>query len=195
MDKTTTILTLCFVICLSLSFKSNAQNAFPTHDGMHYSPPPPMDMMGPTSGDSGDGMHSHETPSMEGMTMMHMTFFWGKNTQVLFSGWPGDSSGMYALALVLVFLLAVSVEWMSHWRLMTEAGPRNVAAGIVQTAVHGIRIGIAYMVMLALMSFNGGVFIVAVVGHSVGYLVFGSRVLKTTKSSPYDSADHPSMAC
>ncbi|XP_038895621.1 copper transporter 6-like [Benincasa hispida] len=181
MEKTSTLI-LCFVICLSVSSKSNATNVFPTHDGMHMdSPPPPM---GPTSGDSGDDMHSHEMMS----AAMHMSFFWGKNTQVLFSGWPGDRSGMYVIALVFVFLLAVVVEWLSYWRVMTEAGPRNVAAGIVQTAVHGIRMGIAYMVMLALMSFNGGVFIVAIAGHSVGFLVFGSRVLKTAKSSPDDQA-------
>lgn len=192
MEKTTTaILILCFVICLAVSSKSNATNVFPTHDGMHMnSPPPPM---GPTGGGSGNDMNSHEMMS----AAMHMTFFWGKNTQVLFSGWPGDRSGMYAVALVFVFLLAVAVEWLSYWRVMTEAGPRNVAAGIVQTAVHGIRMGIAYMVMLALMSFNGGVFIVAVAGHSVGFLAFGSRVLKKAKSSPYDegTADLPSRVC
>ncbi|XP_008457428.2 copper transporter 2-like [Cucumis melo] len=192
MEQKTTILILCFVIFLSVFSKSNATNVlFPTHDGMHMdSPPPPMS---PTSRGSGDDLHTHDMMS----PAMHMTFFWGKNTQVLFSGWPGDRSGMYAVALMFVFLLAVAVEWLSCWRVMTEAGPRNVAAGIVQTAVHGIRMGIAYLVMLALMSFNGGVFIVAVAGHMVGFLVFGSRVVKKEKSSAYDqgSADLPSRVC
>ena len=49
---------------------------------------------------------------------------------------------------------------------------------MVQTLLHAIRIGLAYMVMLALMSFNGGVFLVAVAGHAVGFLVFGSRVFR-----------------
>ncbi|XP_023525857.1 copper transporter 6-like [Cucurbita pepo subsp. pepo] len=195
MKNTTKILILCFVISVSVSSKANAHDVFPNHDGMHSDPPPPP--MAPMSGGSDDDMHSHGMPSSSGMTMMHMTFFWGKNTQVLFSGWPGNQSGMYALALILVFLLAVSVEWLSRWRLMTEMGPRNFAAGIVQTAVHGVRIGIAYMVMLALMSFNGGVFIAAIAGHSFGFLIFGSRVLNNTKSKPYDqgTADLPSGVC
>uniref|UniRef100_A0A0A0LY50 Copper transport protein n=1 Tax=Cucumis sativus TaxID=3659 RepID=A0A0A0LY50_CUCSA len=191
-QKTTAILTLCFVIFLSVSSKSDATNVLlPTHDGMHMDPPPPP--IAPTSRGSGDDMHTHDMMS----SAMHMTFFWGKNTQVLFSGWPGDRSGMYAVALVFVFLLAVAVEWLSCWRMMTEVGPRNVAAGIVQTAVHGIRMGIAYLVMLALMSFNGGVFIVAVAGHMVGFLVFGSRVVKKEKSSAYDqgTVDLPSRVC
>nr|GMD87442.1 copper transporter 1-like [Ipomoea batatas]GME06603.1 copper transporter 1-like [Ipomoea batatas] len=53
--------------------------------------------------------------------MMHMTFFWGKNTEVLFSWWPGyDQLGMYILSLVVVFLLAVLVEWLSNCNYIKE---------------------------------------------------------------------------
>lgn len=135
------------------------------------SPPPPSTPMNGT-----DGMH-HKM-------MMHMTFFWGKETLILFSGWPGTSTGMYVLALVFVFVLAVLVEWLSHCRLV-KPGSRNVAAGLIQALVHAVRVGLAYMVMLAVMSFNGGVFIVAVAGHLVGFLIFGSRVFKDTETTPY----------
>ncbi|OAY67780.1 Copper transporter 6, partial [Ananas comosus] len=55
--------------------------------------------------------------SMGGMKMsyVHMTFFWGKNSEILFSGWPGARGGMYALALIVVFLLAVLVEWTARY--------------------------------------------------------------------------------
>uniref|UniRef100_A0A6M2EQ96 Copper transport protein n=1 Tax=Populus davidiana TaxID=266767 RepID=A0A6M2EQ96_9ROSI len=142
----------------------------PDHHLPGMSPPPSTPMNGT------DGMH-HKM-------MMHMTFFWGKETLILFSGWPGTSTGMYVLALVFVFVLAVLVEWLSHCRLV-KPGSRNVAAGLIQALVHAVRVGLAYMVMLAVMSFNGGVFIVAVAGHLVGFLIFGSRVFKDTETTPY----------
>ncbi|URD77078.1 Copper transporter [Musa troglodytarum] len=68
-----------------------------------------------------------------------MTFFWGKNSEILFAGWPGTRGGMYALAL---------------------------------------RVGLAYLGMIAIMSFNGGVLIVAVAGHALGFLLFGSAAAR-----------------
>uniref|UniRef100_A0A6N2L299 Copper transport protein n=1 Tax=Salix viminalis TaxID=40686 RepID=A0A6N2L299_SALVM len=94
------------------------------------SPPPPPPMNGTT------GMH-HKM-------MMHMTFFWGKDTLILFSGWPGSSTGMYVLALVFIFVLAVLVEWLSHCRLV-KPGSNNVAAGLIKTLMHAIRVGLAYI--------------------------------------------------
>lgn len=131
------------------------------HDKMDMSPPPP----------------AHHMNTM----MMHMTFYWGKQAEVLFSGWPGDRSGMYAVALIGVFVMGVVVEWVSYGRLI-KPGPTHVAAGVAQTVLYAIRIGLAYMMMLALMSFNGGVFLMAVTGHAVGFLVFGSRVFRGSES-------------
>lgn len=109
--------------------------------------------------------------------LMHLAFYWGKNAEFLFSGWPGSSTGMYALALIFVFGLAVLVEWLSHCKHI-KPGANRVASGLFQTGIHAVRAGFVYMVMLAVMSYNGGVFIVAVLGHAVGFFLFGSRVLK-----------------
>ncbi|XP_068667734.1 copper transporter 1-like [Aristolochia californica] len=115
--------------------------------------------------------------------MMHMTFFWGKNSEILFSGWPGyDRLGMYLLALFLVFLLSVIVEWLSYSRFIKPGSP-NVTAGLAQSAMHMVRVALAYMIMLAVMSFNVGVFLVALLGHTVGYMIFGSRLFKRSEST------------
>lgn len=129
------------------------------------------------------------------MMMMHMTFFWGSDAEILFSKWPGARPGMYALALVFVFFLAVIVEWLSHSRLIKPTGSTSrVGAGLVQTLLHAVRIGLAYMVMLAVMSFNVGVFLVAVAGHALGFLVFGSRLVKKEEAEKVAS-DLPPMSC
>ncbi|XVF68866.1 hypothetical protein PTKIN_Ptkin11bG0035600 [Pterospermum kingtungense] len=157
------------------------------HDhGMEGMAPPPSLSTNGTS-----GMHH---PMM--MMMMHMTFFWGKNAEILFSGWPGTRAGMYALALIIIFVLAFLVEWLSHSRLI-KPGSRNVSAGLVQTLLHAVRVGLAYLVMLALMSFNGGVFLVAVAGHTLSFLLFGSRVFKknTEILSNEKVSDLPPMSC
>ena len=131
------------------------------------------------------------------MMMMHMTFYWGKDAQILFSGWPGTSPGMYALSVLLVFVLAVLVEWLSRSNLIKHGVFNDVVSGLVKTALHAVRMGLAYLVMLAVMSFNGGVFIAAVAGHAVGFLVFGTRVIGSGRKGPEDEkpSDLPPMSC
>ncbi|KAB1225935.1 Copper transporter 6 [Morella rubra] len=124
------------------------------------------------------GMGAMPPSSMHGMRrrmMMHMTFYWGKEGEILFDCWPGRSTGMYALALLFVFLLGFLVEWLSHCRLI-KPGLNHVQAGLVQTTLYTLKIGIAYLVMLGVMSFNGGVFLAAVAGQGLGFLIFGSRI-------------------
>jgi copper transporter 1 len=110
--------------------------------------------------------------------MMHMTFFWGHKTEVLFKGWPGSSTGMYAVALTFVFALAILVEVFSLLSVI-KPGTNKAAAGFFQTGMYAVRSGLSYMVMLAVMSFNGGVFLAAVGGHAVGFALFGSRAKKS----------------
>ncbi|PAN28295.1 hypothetical protein PAHAL_5G143300 [Panicum hallii] len=137
------------------------------HDmgGMMAPPPSP-----PGGGGGGMGMRMRYT---------HMTFFWGKNSEILFTGWPGADGGMYALALVAVLALAFVLEFLGSRRLdallpRAAAGGRRraAAAGAARAAVHALRVGGAYLLMLSLMSFNGGVLLVAVAGHAAGFLAF-----------------------
>uniref|UniRef100_A0ACD5VWT8 Uncharacterized protein n=1 Tax=Avena sativa TaxID=4498 RepID=A0ACD5VWT8_AVESA len=99
---------------------------------------------------------------------MHMTFYWGTRSEILFDGWPGArGGGMYALALAAVFALAVLLEFLGGY--LSKSGRRALAAG---AAVHAVRVGGGYVLMLALMSFNVGVLLAAVAGHAAGFLLF-----------------------
>ncbi|KAF5751411.1 putative Copper transporter [Tripterygium wilfordii] len=143
-----------------------------------------------------DGMHDHGMGDMGmgmDMEMSHMTFFWGKNAEVLFHGWPGHSSGMYALSLIVVFVLAIIVEWFSHCQLI-KAGTNHVAAGLVKNVMHTLRVGVSLLLMLAIMSFNVGVFLAAVVGHTVGFLLFGSGIFKKSDAATPHKTSHSDLS-
>ncbi|KAL2901950.1 Copper transporter 6 [Bienertia sinuspersici] len=99
-----------------------------------------------------------------------MTFYWGKDGEILFSGWPGTNTSMYAIALVAVFLLALLVEWLAG----SHPGGKSGVGCVIRTLVHALRMGLAYLLMLAIMSFNVGVFVVVILGHALGYWAFGS---------------------
>ncbi|XVE96976.1 hypothetical protein REPUB_Repub02eG0270500 [Reevesia pubescens] len=122
-------------------------------------------------------------PHVHRKSLIHMSFYWGHKSEILFSCWPGSSSGMYALALIFVFVLAMIVEWLSYCSII-KPGVNKVAAGFFQTAMHTVRAGVSYMVMLAVFSFNGGVFLAAVFGHAIGFLVFGSKAFRKSEKVP-----------
>ncbi|KAK7257838.1 hypothetical protein RIF29_32100 [Crotalaria pallida] len=113
-----------------------------------------------------------------------MTFFWGKNSEILFDYWPGEKTGMYVLALVFVFAMSFLVELLSGSgsRFTKPAGSNRFASGLLQTLLHFLRVGFVYLIMLALMSFNVGVFLVAVIGHALGFFFFGSNAFKNTQN-------------
>lgn len=120
--------------------------------------------------------------------MMHMSFYWGDYATVLFNDWPGNSTGMYILSLVMVFVLSLLVERLGNCSIV-KADSAHVAAGIVRSIVHTVKVGLAYLVMLAVMSFNGGIFIAAVLGHGLGYFAFGSQVFIKTDNKNKTTPD------
>ncbi|KAL5996249.1 hypothetical protein ACLOJK_026323 [Asimina triloba] len=143
-------------------------------------------LVGETATITETGLHMQHRMKM----MMHVTFFWGKDVKILFIGWPGRHRlGMYILALLPVFMLALLVEWLSHCRLIKPT------AGLLQTLLPAARVSLAYLVMLAVMSFNVGVFIFAIAGHTVGFLLFGSRVFHALPVGKAPPSDLPPMNC
>lgn len=116
-----------------------------------------------------------ENKDMNNMTMaMHMSFFWGKDVIILFSGWPNQSLGMYILALFFVFLLSMTAEVLSVSPAV-KVGVNPTVAGLTQSSVYALRMGVVYMVMLSVMSFNLGVFFAAVFGHAFGFFLMKYR--------------------
>ncbi|XP_019188867.1 PREDICTED: copper transporter 5.1-like [Ipomoea nil] len=130
--------------------------------------------------------------------MMHMTFYWGKNVTVLFDFWKTDSWTSYALTLIACFVFSVFYQFMEdrrlRFKLVSSLGaaknkPDSVdtplllgsvvgggwkAARFAGALLFGVNSAIGYLLMLAVMSFNAGVFIAVVVGLGAGYLVFRS---------------------
>ncbi|KAK4408590.1 Copper transporter 1 [Sesamum angolense] len=118
---------------------------------------------------------------------VRMTFFLGKGT---------ESIGLYVVDLSTVFVLSLLVEWLSHTRFLSSYSDANdVRVGFVQTWLYGVRITMAYVVMLAVMSFNAGILFAAVAGYSVGFLVFGSRVFDKEEIRYQKPSDLPPLNC
>ncbi|KAK6943046.1 Ctr copper transporter [Dillenia turbinata] len=109
------------------------------------------------------------------MMDMHMSFYWGKRVLILFQNWPNGGLVMYILALLFVFVLAMAVEVLSVSPTIKRGMNSPMIGGLTHAFVCGVRMGLAYMVMLSVMSYNLGIFIVAVVGHAFGAFVVKFR--------------------
>ncbi|RWW77076.1 hypothetical protein BHE74_00014786 [Ensete ventricosum] len=70
--------------------------------------------------------------------------------------------------------------WPSWMKLVPAAGisfmsgDDRISEGLTQTTLHVLRISFAYLVMFAIMSFNGGMLIIDVIGYALGFLLFDS---------------------
>ncbi|KAI9081793.1 hypothetical protein K1719_036055 [Acacia pycnantha] len=146
-------------------------------EGMPMTPPPPPSAVPSMNGTAGIRHRK---------MMMHMTFYWGNRAEILFTSWPGDNAAMFVFALLCVFLMALVVEYLSHGRFL-KPGSNRLACRLVQTVVLTLRVALAYLVMLALMSFNVPVFLVAVAGHAVGLFFFAG--------SAFHEFDPPPTTC
>ncbi|GMI84692.1 hypothetical protein HRI_002138500 [Hibiscus trionum] len=125
--------------------------------------------------------------SMSSMSMQ-MSFYWGKDVTLLFSGWPESKSGMYVLALIFVLFLGAVVEILTMLPAAVKPGTKPILGAFIQTSVHVVRMCFAYMVMLSVMSYNGGIFVAAILGHGVGFFVVKFRGLAMETGQQEDSS-------
>ncbi|KAL6620037.1 hypothetical protein ACP70R_035176 [Stipagrostis hirtigluma subsp. patula] len=170
------VASLCYVLFRSPR-RSSCEMTTPMPPMMPMGPPAPGDM--PPMGPSPSG----GMPPMDmDMPTMHVAFFWGHRAQVIFPGWPGDRAGvgMYILCLLVVAALAALVEALSAAsRSLSRRGRGSSApaAMVITAGVHAVKMGVAYMVMLGVMSFNAGVFLAVVAGHAAGFVLARRGVL------------------
>lgn len=127
-----------------------------------------------------------------------MTLYWGAEVTLLFSSWKTESWTSYALTLFACFLFSVFYQKLEHKRLRfrtlassAAAAPSSPSAGtsllfklrrdrvgwgnstrIAEAVLFGVNSALGYLLMLAIMSFNGGVFLAVVLGLSFGYYLF-----------------------
>ncbi|MBA0668835.1 hypothetical protein Goklo_001713 [Gossypium klotzschianum] len=121
--------------------------------------------------------------------MMHMTFYWSRQVTLLFTSWRTDSWPSYALTLLACVLASAFYQYLEYVRYRVRRGRkptegtaeepfllRSKGAGMVGKIAGGVLFGLSsalgYLLMLAVMSFNGGVFLAVILGLTVGYLVF-----------------------
>ncbi|GFP90625.1 copper transporter 5 [Phtheirospermum japonicum] len=96
--------------------------------------------------------------------MMHMTFYWGKNVTILFDSWKIDSWASYFLSLLACFLIFAFYQYMEDCRIRLKHLSASKNKPGRWQRVGPIEIRREYLLMLAIMSFNGGIFVVVVVG-------------------------------
>ncbi|KAI3504278.1 hypothetical protein L1887_32831 [Cichorium endivia] len=123
--------------------------------------------------------------------MMHMTFYWGRNVTLLFDSWKTDSWLSYSLTLIACLLFSVFYQYMEdrhlRFKLLSSSAVSNNFDGAVDatpllntnifatgsrwslgrvsgSVLFGKNSALGYFLMLAIMSFNGDVFVAIVVG-------------------------------
>ncbi|KAL5180259.1 Copper transporter 6 [Glycine soja] len=175
-----------FRVCTSLfSHLSTSHHLIappPHHLGTSSCLPPPFSLT--SEGDDMPMSNGRDHNSMK----MHMSLYWGKDAIVLFSGWPKHSVGHYILAILFVFFLAIIAEVVSN-KPNIKRGTNPIIGGLAQATFYVFRISLLYLVMLAVMSFNLGIFIAAVAGHTLGFFLAKSRALALANREQESSSD------
>ena len=145
-------------------------------------------LMSGTSHASTDMSGSNPT-SMSMPMSMSMTFSQSSDVVLLFDWWHPRSGGEYALSLCAIFAICLLQEWLVAQRavgaaqaashsspaestpLFTEARPPPRRTAVMERAivhlVYAASVALGFLLMLLVMSFNGGVFLTVVAGLSL----------------------------
>ncbi|EEF46157.1 copper transporter, putative [Ricinus communis] len=128
--------------------------------------------------------------------MMHMTFYWSKEVTLLFDSWKTKTWLSYGLTLLVCVITSASYQFLENRRVQLKVNAANAGsavgvdepllqsktgggkwsvARVAGAVLFGVNSAIGYLLMLAVMSFNGGVLLAAVFGLAIGYLLFRSE--------------------
>ncbi|KAK4768883.1 hypothetical protein SAY86_027033 [Trapa natans] len=128
--------------------------------------------------------------------MMHMTLYWSVKVTLLVDRWRTDSWPSYLLTLLVCAVSSTFYQYLEDRRLRLRSAASSAArdlpepssaspliskairirpvnsAKLASVALFGLSSAIGYLLMLAIMSFNGGVFLSIVSGLTIGYGIF-----------------------
>ncbi|XP_002516155.2 copper transporter 5 [Ricinus communis] len=128
--------------------------------------------------------------------MMHMTFYWSKEVTLLFDSWKTKTWLSYGLTLLVCVITSASYQFLENRRVQLKVNAANAGsavgvdepllqsktgggkwsvARVAGAVLFGVNSAIGYLLMLAVMSFNGGVLLAVVFGLTIGYLLFRSE--------------------
>lgn len=143
---------------------------------------------------------------------MHASFFWSQKVTILLSSWTTSNAGQYVVAIIASLLFCVLHEFLTTLRVSlvadgakqspskttpdsTEKSPGAplreratwqlaIGSKLIGSILYGLNVALAYILMLVVSTFNGGLFLAVVLGLTMGFLLFGfGRCTPSSSSS------------
>merc|ERR1711916_168440 len=142
-------------------------------------------------------MHMHMgNHSMCNMTMMMMDmdmdmkmyFHTGTHEMLLFKPWELNTDAKYAVAFIGLLLLTVFYEFLTAYKPVLDAylisNAQSSSSGEtipwsvqpVRAGYHVLRLAIAYIIMLAVMTYNVGLLMAILLGAFIGFFLFNRQL-------------------
>ncbi len=141
----------------------------------------------------------NEVPEEMDMMYSQLYFYMGTKVKYIFTNLETQNAGTYSLALVVTFLMCLAIEGLNFLRYHLQASAYSELNQLIDrkdnsvytlsckirffiSITYFVSIFLSYMLMLAVMTFNGGIFLVTDFGLTLGYFIFGFiRKRKYTK--------------
>ncbi|XP_052775292.1 high affinity copper uptake protein 1-like [Mya arenaria] len=130
------------------------------------------------NGDAGQGHAGHVDHSLH--ADHHLAYFTTKiNATMLFEQWVLNSPGNVFLACLCTFILAIGYQgtkWFRqylhvHWHYKGKIHTIQSKEHLLQTVLYVTEFLVSYLLMLIVMTYNVWVFLVTIIGITLGYFL------------------------